>query len=101
LTIIAGKGNKVGRFNTCPKAEAIPHYIKQYPEMQISLKLADRFVDVVTEGFDLVIRIAELEDTSLIARKIASCKRVFCAAPEYLNKRVPPAFHRIWLITTA
>jgi len=70
--------------------EAIPHYIKQYPQVQISLKLADRFIDVVSEGFDLVIRIAELEDSSLIARKIAPCKRVFCASPEYLKQHGTP-----------
>ncbi len=69
---------------------AVPQYIKQYPGMQISLKLADRFIDVVAEGFDLVIRIAELEDTSLVARKIAPCKRVFCASREYLKQNGIP-----------
>lgn len=81
-------------FATLHLSEAIPHYIKQYPEMQISLRLADRFVDVVAEGFDLVIRIAELEDTSLIARKIAPCKRVFCAAPDYLKQKGTPGVPR-------
>lgn len=66
--------------------DAIPAYLKQYPEVQISLNLADRFIDVVAEGFDLVLRIAELEDSSLIARKIAPCKRVFCASADYLNQ---------------
>jgi len=70
--------------------EAIPEYLKQYPQVQISLSLADRFVDVVSEGFDLVLRIAELEDSSLIARKIAPCKRVLCASPDYLkNNGIP------------
>lgn len=66
--------------------KAIPQYIKQYPQVRISLNLADRFIDVVSEGFDLVLRIAELEDSSLIARKIAPCKRVFCASPDYLKQ---------------
>ena len=73
-------------FGTLHLNEAIPEYMKQYPQVQISLSLADRFIDVVAEGFDLAIRIAELEDSSLIARKIAPCKRVFCASPDYLNK---------------
>jgi len=77
-------------FGTLHLNEAIPHFLKKYPEVQITLKLADRFVDVVAEGYDLVIRIAELEDSSLIARKIAPCKRVFCASPEYLNKNGIP-----------
>lgn len=77
-------------FGTLHLNEAIPQYIKQYPQVQISLNLADRFIDVVSEGFDLVIRIAELQDSSLIARKIAPCKRVFCASPEYLNHNGVP-----------
>jgi DNA-binding transcriptional LysR family regulator len=73
--------------------EVIPRYIKQYPQVRISLSLSDRLIDVVAEGFDLVIRIAAPEDSSLIARKIAPCRRVFCAAPGYLEQsgipRVP------------
>ncbi len=70
--------------------KAIPEYIKRYPNVKISLSLADRLIDVVSEGFDVGIRIAKLEDSSLIARKIAPCKRVFCASPEYLNKKGAP-----------
>jgi len=66
--------------------ELIPQYLKQYPNVQIRLSLSDRFIDVVAEGFDLVIRIAELADSSLISRHIAPCKRVFCASPDYLKK---------------
>lgn len=68
----------------------IPQFLKQFPDVQISLSLTDRFIDVVSEGFDLVIRIAELEDSSLIARKIAPCQRVFCASPDYLKKNGVP-----------
>lgn len=71
-------------------AEAIPAYLERYPQVQISLNLADRFIDVVAEGFDLVIRIAELEDSSLVARKIAPCRRILCAAPEYLSQNGIP-----------
>jgi DNA-binding transcriptional LysR family regulator len=69
---------------------AIPQYIEQHPQVRISLSLSDRFIDVVSEGFDLVIRIAALEDSSLIARKIAPCKRVFCASPAYLEQNGIP-----------
>jgi len=78
-------------FGTLQLKDAIPQYIKEYPQVQVSINLADRFIDVVSEGFDLVIRIAELEDSSLIARKIAPCKRVFCASPEYLKQHGTPA----------
>ena len=70
--------------------EAIPQYMEQYPQVQISLSLADRFIDVVAEGFDLAVRIAALEDSSLIARRIAPCHRVFCASPDYLNRYGTP-----------
>lgn len=66
--------------------EAIPTYLRQFPDVQITLSLADRFVDVVAEGFDVAIRIAELEDSSLVARKLAPCRLVFCASPAYLKK---------------
>ncbi len=71
--------------------ELIPAYIERYPEVQVSLSLADRFIDLVAEGFDLAIRIAELEDSSLVARRIAPCKRVLCASPAYLEKHGTPA----------
>jgi len=69
---------------------AIPAYLAKHPQVQISLKLADRFIDVVDEGFDLVIRIAELEDSSLIARRLAPCRRLLCASPDYLQKNGTP-----------
>ncbi len=71
-------------------SEAIPHYMKRYPKVEIDIRLTDRLVDVVAEGFDLVIRIAELEDSSLIARPIQPCDRVYCASPEYLERHGTP-----------
>jgi DNA-binding transcriptional LysR family regulator len=70
--------------------EAIPRYLKQHPQVTISLSLSDRFIDAVAEGFDLVVRIAQPEDSSLIARKVAPCKRILCAAPEYLRRNGMP-----------
>ena len=69
----------------------IPEYLESYPGVQVSLSLADRFVDAIAEGFDLVVRIAELEDSSLIARRIAPCRRVLCASPAYLERHGRPA----------
>ena len=70
--------------------QAIPHYLRRYPQVQISLSLSDRLIDVVDEGFDLVIRIAALEDSSLIARRLAPCRRLLCASPAYLEERGTP-----------
>lgn len=75
---------------------ATPEYLREHPQVQISLNLADRFIDVVDEGFDLVIRIAELEDSSLIARRLAPCRRLLCASPAYLEEHGWPRARKIW-----
>ncbi len=79
-----------GSFGILHFKDVITEYMKQYPQVQISLQLTDRFVDVVDEGFDVVIRIAEMADTSLIARKLSSCKLVYCASPKYLKEHGTP-----------
>lgn len=85
---VARPGQQVGDAAGSPSGHALaqPHH----PRVQISLGLSDRFIDVVSEGFDLVLRIAALEDSSLIARKIAPCRRVLCASPEYLKQNGLP-----------
>lgn len=94
-------------FGTLHFKNVITEYMKQYPQVQISLQLTDRFVDVVDEGFDVVIRIAELADTSLIARKLSSCKLVYCASPSYLKEHSEPkvpqdlVLHRCLLYSNA
>ena len=61
-----------------------------YPELQIQLVLSDDLVDPVQDGFDVTLRIAELESSSLIARKIVQIDRVICASPDYLEKHGVP-----------
>ena len=58
--------------------------------MSVDLGLADRYVDLIEEGWDLAIRIGRLQDSSLVARKIAPCRIVVCAAPSYLESRGIP-----------
>ncbi|MEP3247422.1 MAG: LysR family transcriptional regulator [Sneathiella sp.] len=57
-----------------------------YPKLQVRLHLADSFVDVVGEGMDMAIRIADLPDSSLVTRKLADCPRLLCASPDYLAR---------------
>ncbi len=71
-------------------APAIIDYLAACPEAAIDVTLSDRVVDLVDEGFDLAIRIARLADSSLIARRIAPCRIVACAAPAYLKKHGAP-----------
>lgn len=70
--------------------KAISEFLLKYPEIKIELDLNDRLVNIVEEGFDVVIRIATLTDSSLIARKIANCPINFYASPKYLKNYGEP-----------
>ncbi len=72
-------------------APALAAFQTQYPELQVDLNLSDRLVDIVEDGFDLVIRIGNLQDSSLIARRLAPSRLVLCASPAYLAARGTPA----------
>ncbi len=71
-------------------APLIPQFAALYPKIQLALSLSDRAVNIVEEGFDLAIRIAELEDSALAARKLAPNRRVVCASPDYLRRYGTP-----------
>ena len=70
-------------------APLVPEYLARYPEMRIDMVLNDRFVDMVEEGFDLTIRIGDLADSSLIARRLMRNRRVICATASYLERHSP------------
>lgn len=61
-----------------------------HPELIVELGLNDRQVDLIEEGWDVVIRIAALKDSSMIARRLARCRTVLCAAPTYLAAKGTP-----------
>ncbi|MBT3559230.1 MAG: LysR family transcriptional regulator [Rhodospirillales bacterium] len=71
-------------------APVISEFMQQYPDLQVDLDLNDRVVDVVEEGYDLVIRIARLPDSTLIARKLAPFHRIVCASPAYWDQHGRP-----------
>ncbi len=60
-------------------------FLVKYPDITLDLRLEDRFVDLVEEGFDLAVRVSKLEDSSLIARKIAPFRTVLCATQETIR----------------
>lgn len=72
-------------------APAIPDFLFRYPDVEIDMIMNDRFVDLVDEGFDVAVRIGALEDSSLVARRLAPMRRVACASPGYLKSRGVPA----------
>jgi DNA-binding transcriptional LysR family regulator len=71
-------------------ASAIPDFLARHDEVKIELTMSDRFVDLVDEGFDLAVRIGSLQDSSLVARRLAPIRRVICASPAYLRLRGTP-----------
>ena len=68
----------------------LPAFLERYPDIEIDMQLTDNFVDIIREGFDLAVRIGELEDSSLVAKKLAKENRVICAAPKYLASAGTP-----------
>ena len=77
-------------FGTLYLAPAVADYMVAYPEVSIELTLNDRVVDLLEEGLDMAIRIGRLSDSSLIARRLATCRIVVVAAPAYLARRGVP-----------
>jgi len=69
---------------------AINDFQNLHPAIRFDIDFNDRQIDLIQEGFDVGIRIAELEDSSLIARKLATNSIVVCASPDYLDKHGIP-----------
>ncbi|CAI8799204.1 LysR family transcriptional regulator [Pseudomonas chlororaphis] len=61
-----------------------------HPGVVLETEYSDRFVDIVGEGFDAAIRIGELADSQLVARKLCAHRRILCAAPAYLQRHGEP-----------
>lgn len=64
----------------------LPEFLQHYPGIEIELSSSDRQVDVIREGFDCVLRVGELKDSGLIARKIGTHTLINCASPGYLSR---------------
>ena len=82
--------NAPAAFGRAQIAPILPSFLSIYPKLAIDLSMTDAFIDPVEEGVDLVIRIGELKDSSLIARKLAPNRRVICASPDYFAKHSRP-----------
>lgn len=68
----------------------LPAFLARHPKLRLSIHLSHNVVDLVREGFDLAIRIGALDDSRLVARRIAPNRRVLCASPDYLRRRGRP-----------
>lgn len=84
---------KINAPMTFSRLHLAPHlkeFLDLYPDIRVILSMDDKVVDMIEGAYDVGIRIGELKDSSLIARKLAKCNSVVCAAPEYLQRNGTP-----------
>ncbi|MCE0492899.1 LysR family transcriptional regulator [Vibrio salinus] len=87
---------KINAPMTFSRLHLVPHikeFLESYPDIHISLSMNDAIVDMIEGAFDVGIRIGELKNSSLIARKLSDCQSVLCASPSYIatnNKPLHP-----------
>jgi DNA-binding transcriptional LysR family regulator len=68
----------------------LPAFFARHPLLTIDLMMSDRYENLIAEGADLALRIGDLPDSSFVARKLESARRLFVAAPSYLARRGAP-----------
>ncbi|MGA0344747.1 MAG: LysR family transcriptional regulator [Arenicellales bacterium] len=73
-------------FSRLHLAPAVARFTEAHPNLQLQLVASDRFDDFFHEQIDLLIRVAELKDSNMVARRIATSRRVLCASPDYLAR---------------
>ncbi len=71
-------------------APLVPRFLAMHPDMNISLNLSDRVVDIVNESFDCAVRVGDLPDSSLVSLRLADNRRMCVAAPGYLQRAGAP-----------
>jgi DNA-binding transcriptional LysR family regulator len=71
-------------------APLMPEFRRRYPEIDLNISVADRRVDVIGEQIDVAIRIGQLTDSTLVARRLEEAKRVIAASPGYLARSGEP-----------
>jgi LysR family transcriptional regulator, regulator for bpeEF and oprC len=79
--------NSIGRFFIGP---ALPKFLSAYPSLSVDFSVRDHFIDPIAEGIDVVVRMAELRDSLLHARRLGSVPTLIVAAPSYLARRGRP-----------
>lgn len=78
-------------FGILELAPALPEFLRRHPDIQVDLRMDDRQVDLVEEGFDVGVRITQrMAPSSLVARRLTTCRQWVCAAPSYLAEHGVP-----------
>ena len=102
---IAEAGNAVQQLTAVPKGvlrvhsrmlvgqqyivPALPRFLAAHPDIRFDLQMTNFPVDIVSQGLDVDIRIGKLADSSLVARKLATTRRILVATPDYLARAAP------------
>lgn len=79
-----------GTFGVLYIAPAMGDFLIKYPQVSLDMVLGDEQFDLVEQGFDLAIRISDLKDSNLIARKLGEIRQIVCASPDYLARHGTP-----------
>jgi DNA-binding transcriptional LysR family regulator len=82
--------NAPGSFGTNYLLNVLPQFMHLYPEVKLEVEFNDRLIDVVAEGYDVVIRVEDIKESNLVARKFTSSKGVVVASPDYLKRKGYP-----------
>nr|MBF0684493.1 LysR family transcriptional regulator [Pseudomonas sp.] len=77
----------IGRLILVP---ALCDFHSRYPDIDLAIGMSDRVVDMVRDAVDCAIRVGELEDSSMVARRIGTFESITCAAPSYLERHGEP-----------
>jgi DNA-binding transcriptional LysR family regulator len=64
----------------------LPAFFAEYPEIEVSMSEGERWIDLIREGVDCVLRFGSLPDSDLVARRVVTLERLTCAAPDYLKR---------------
>lgn len=103
LDAVAGRDNVIAgklrvaaplSFGIAHLSAALADFAALHPQLQLDIAYSDRFVDVVAEGFDAAVRIGELRDSRLVARRLAPMRGIVAASPLYLARRGTPKLPR-------
>ena len=78
-------------FGASQLTPALLDFAQAYPQVALDVSSTDRMVNLVEEGFDVAVRIGQLPDSSLIARRLAAVRMITCASPDYLARAGEPA----------
>ena len=71
-------------------APALPRFLAAHPELSVRLSATDRLIDMVDEGVDVMLRIGELPDSSLVGRSIFKNRFICCASPDFIKRHGAP-----------